>query len=153
MKKYNFLYFPLGTDKIIKQYNINKNFLLKCESDVRRIVQLSADNLKNENGQCFLTALTNFVLFKLAVLQRHSLNTEEERYLALFGRVLSRNDVDKMSENQIKILSEDFCIHFFWDVTADKGNRNHMYHKHNVPVELLKIVGYISLNQENSNED
>jgi hypothetical protein len=153
MKKYNFLFLPIGTERIVKHFNISRNFLLKCDGDVRRIVQISAKNLKNENGQCFLTALTNYVLYKLVTLQRSALNVEEERLLALFGRVLGKKDLDKMTDDQVKVLAEDFCAHLFWDVTSDRNSRHYMQNKHNVPVGLLKLVGFISLNQEERDDE
>jgi hypothetical protein len=154
MKKYDILYFESGTQKIIKELNISKTLLLKTEADVRRIVQISAKNINKSLvvGELFLTALTNLYLYRLAILGRNSLNVEEESLLSLFGRVLNKKNLDEMSDSAIKILTEDFTQHIFEDITYNREVRNWVPHKNSVPSDLLKLVGYSSLNQEDSHE-
>ena len=152
MKKYDFLYFDIGADKILKEFGRNKLFLLKTGDDVRRIVQLSAKNLKNENGIAFLNGLTNICLYRLCLLQRTTLNASEEHLLALFGRVLAKKNVADMNVNAVKVLMEDFTAHLFYDITYDKKSK-YVANRYHVPLELLKIVGYSSLNIEKELEN
>jgi hypothetical protein len=153
MKNYDMLYFNSGSNKILSHFGVNKIFLQKTDTDTERTVRYFAKNLDNDNGLAFLTAITNMVLYKLCVLKRKSLSPDDELLLALFGKTLAKKDVRAMTIEQVKVLAEDFGRHLFWDITEDKSSRNWVPHKTNIPVGLLKLVGYTSLNLEDEKNE
>lgn len=152
MKKYDVLYFASGSIKIVKHFDRNPLITSKIYKDVEKVVTIAAKNLDNENGDLFLLGITNLCLYKLCLLQRHSLNADEEYLLALFGRVLKKKNVEKMTTEEVKVLMEDFAGHIFYDITSNKRGKYYYENVNNVPVGLLKIVGFNSLGMEENYE-
>ncbi len=149
----DYLYTYTGTKRIYSTYNVSKVLYDITRNNIIKILSIKLGaRLNHEVGQKFTIALTNLFLYRFCVLGRDRFNTEEERLLILFSKVLYPKDFDNFDDDSIKVLVRDFAGHIFFDLTSDKKHRHYLAGQEWIPFPLLNMMSFTSFSMSKKKE-
>ena len=134
------IFSDVGTNKILTRLNIRKETFLSVRKQIKNILDMMIDG-EARLSEKFLTGLSNLYIYKLGILIRNKIDTEEQLQIIRFCKVLRQKDLNNLSSDKMVEHISDFARHVFFELTSNRKHRGYLRSEEEIPLDLIRLLG------------